>query len=66
MITERGIPFGRIVPIGKHLDERLAAMQQAGQAEWSGHRLTSMALVAKVVAVRGRRTVAQLLVDDRG
>jgi prevent-host-death family protein len=62
VITERGIPVGRIVPIGKHLDERLAAMQQAGQAEWSGRRL---APVAKVAKLRGKRTVAQLLVDDR-
>ncbi len=68
VITDRGIPIGRIVPIGKHLDERLAAMQQAGQAEWSGRKLASMApvaKVAKVATVRGRRTVAQLLVDDR-
>jgi prevent-host-death family protein len=65
VITERGIPVGRIVPIGKHLDERLAAMQQAGQAEWSGRRLAPMVPVAKVAKLRGKRTVAQLLVDDR-
>jgi antitoxin (DNA-binding transcriptional repressor) of toxin-antitoxin stability system len=50
-ITNRGIPIGRIVPIGKHLDERLAAMQHAGQAGWSGRRLVSMASVAKVAKV---------------
>lgn len=65
VITDRGIPIGRIVPIGKHLDERLAAMQQAGQAEWSGRKLASMKQVAKAATARGRRTVAQLLVDDR-
>ena len=48
VITERGIPIGRIVPIGEHLDERFAAMQQVGRAEWSGRRLAPMAPVAKV------------------
>jgi len=59
-VTDRGIPIGRIAPIGKHLDERLAAIQQAGQAEWSGRKLASMVPVAKVATVRGRRSVAQL------
>lgn len=59
-VTERGIPIGRVVPIGKHLDERLATIQQAGLAEWSGRKLASMAPVAKVATVRGRRSVAQL------
>ena len=62
VIIDRGIPIGRIVPIGERLDERLAAMQQAGQAEWSGRKLASIAPVAKV---HGKRTVAQLLADDR-
>ena len=62
MITDRGLPIARIVPIGRGLDERLAAMQQAGQIEWSGRKLAPMKPVAKV---RGKRTVAQLLVDDR-
>ena len=65
IITDRGTPIGRIVPItpsGKRLDERLAAMMQAGQMQWSGHNLRAMKPVAKA---RGRRSVAQLLVDDR-
>ncbi|MSQ74039.1 MAG: type II toxin-antitoxin system prevent-host-death family antitoxin [Betaproteobacteria bacterium] len=69
VITDRGIPIGRIVPIGRHLGERLAAMLQAGQAEWSGLKLAArapVARIAKAATLRGRRTVAQLLVDDRG
>jgi len=65
IITDRGTPIGRIVPItqsGKRLDERLAAMMQAGQMQWSGHNLPARKPVARV---RGRRSVAQLLVDDR-
>lgn len=65
IITDRGTPIGRIVPIvqtGKRLDERLAAMKQAGQLEWSGRRLSANKPVAKA---RGKRTVADLLVEDR-
>lgn len=66
IVTDRGTPVGRIVPIvdtGKRLDERLEAMRQAGQMLWSGRKLPAAKPVAKV---RGKRSVAQLLVDDRG
>jgi len=62
VITERGIAIGRIVPVGKRLDERLAAMQAAGQVQWSGRKLAPRKPVARV---RGKRTVAELLVEDR-
>ncbi len=61
-ITSRGVPIGRIVPIGPGLDERLAAMQAAGQARWSGRKLGAARPVAKT---RGRGSVADLLVVDR-
>jgi hypothetical protein len=48
--------------VGKRLDERLAAMQEAGQVQWSGRKLATMKPVARV---RGKRTVAELLVEDR-
>ncbi len=65
VITDHGTPIGRIVPIeqtGKRLDERLAAMQLAGQMQWSGRRLSPIKPLARV---RGKRGVADLLVDDR-
>jgi len=65
IITDRGAPIGRIVPMaqtGKRLDERLAAMQQAGQIQWSGRKLSATKPAAKV---RGKRSVAELLVEDR-
>ena len=62
VITDRGVPIGRIVPIGLDLDQRLAATREAGLAQWSGHKLRQRKPVAKL---RGRKTVAQLLVDDR-
>jgi prevent-host-death family protein len=62
VITERGIAIGRIVPVGKRLDERIGAMQEAGQVQWSGRKLAPIKPVARV---RGTRTVAELLVEDR-
>ena len=62
VITERGRPVGRIVPIGQPLEDRLEAMAQAGLILWSGKKLEPMAPVARV---RGDRTVADLLVEDR-
>lgn len=62
VITDRGVPIGRIVPIGQDLDQRLAAMRESGQAQWSGRKLRPRAPVAKV---RGRASVAALLVEDR-
>jgi prevent-host-death family protein len=62
VITDRGVPIGRIVPMGQDLGQRLAAMREAGLIQWSGHRLRRRKPVAKV---KGRKTVAQLLVEDR-
>lgn len=65
VITDRGTPIGRIVPIeqtGIRLDERLEAMQRAGQMQWSGRKLSPIKPMARV---RGKRSVADLLVDDR-
>ncbi|MGH8673583.1 MAG: type II toxin-antitoxin system Phd/YefM family antitoxin [Burkholderiales bacterium] len=63
VITDRGVPIGRIVPMGQDLGQRLAAMREAGLAQWSGRRLRPRRPAARV---RGRKTVAQLLVEDRG
>ena len=62
VITDRGVPIGRIVPLGQDLDQRLAAMREAGQAQWSGRKLSHRKPVAKL---RGRGSVAQLIVQDR-
>jgi prevent-host-death family protein len=62
VITDRGVPIGRIVPMGQDLDQRLAAMRETGQAQWSGRKLGHRKPVAKR---RGRGSVAQLIVEDR-
>jgi prevent-host-death family protein len=62
VITDRGVPIGRIVPMGQDLGQRVAAMCEAGQAQWNGRKLPTRKPVAKV---RGKGTVAQLVADDR-
>lgn len=61
-IAVRGTPVGRMVPVGRPLADRLEAMRQSGLVQWSTRRLR---LAAPVARARGRRSVAQLLVDDR-
>jgi prevent-host-death family protein len=61
-ITERGQPVGKIIPVTQSLEEKLEAMVQAGLLQWSGKKLEPMEPVA---AVRGDRTVADLLIEDR-
>lgn len=60
VITERGKPIGRIVPLSPSVETRLQELIQAGLMAWSGHKLAPMAPVART---RGRRTVADLLLE---
>lgn len=62
VITDRGVPIGRIVPIGQDLHQRLAAMQEAGLLQWSGQKLPRRKPVGKV---RKGGSVAHLLIEDR-
>jgi prevent-host-death family protein len=62
VVTERGVPVARIVPVSPRLDERLAAMQDAGAASWSGRKPAPR---KPVVKARGGRSVADVLVRDR-
>ena len=61
-ITEHGQPVGRLVPPAQPLEDRLQAMIQAGQLLWNGKKLEPMPPVARL---RGERSVADLLVEDR-
>ncbi len=61
-ITDRGVPIGRIVPIAVPVEDRLELMVQSGLVQWDGQRLPRAEPSARAV---GRRTVADLLVEDR-
>ncbi|MEW6368138.1 MAG: type II toxin-antitoxin system prevent-host-death family antitoxin [Acidobacteriota bacterium] len=61
-ITDHGQSVGRIVPAAMPLEKRLLALQEAGMVAWNGHKLKNRAPSARS---RGRRTVSELLVEDR-
>ena len=62
LITEHGRPVGQIVPAGQPLKDRLQSMSQAGLISWTGKK---PALISPVARVRGKRTIADLLVEER-
>jgi prevent-host-death family protein len=62
VITEHGREVARLMPVGQPVEERLRALVAAGLGEWSGERLPP---VPRRPRVKGKRTVAELLVADR-
>lgn len=62
VITDRGVPIGRIVPMGQDLAQRMAAMCESGQAQWNGRKLPPRKPSAKLLRAG---SVAQLVVEDR-
>ena len=63
VITDRGVPVSRLVPIGLDVAARIAALRSAGILQWSGRRLSPR---QPVVRVPKGKTVAELIVEDRG
>jgi len=61
-ITDRGIPVGRIIPAGGALAERIEALARSGLLAWNGRKLRSRSPVARV---KTRKTVAQILIEQR-
>lgn len=62
LVTERGEPVGRLVPVGESLDEKIQRLEQSGFLSGSGRNLE---IERPRVRVRGPRTVADLLLEDR-
>lgn len=62
VITERGIPIGRIVPVAAPIEDRMDALVRSGWLQWDERRLPRTAPVART---RGTRSVADLLIEDR-
>ena len=61
-ITERGTPIGRIVPTTAPIQDRIELMAQSGLLLWNKHKLRPLVPVARV---KGKRTVAELLIEAR-
>ncbi len=62
VITERGKPIGRIVPIRPSLEERTRELMEAGLIKWSGRKLKPRNPGPRLL---GNRTAAELLLEDR-
>ena len=61
-IMERGTPIGRIIPTALPVQDRIEAMARSGLLLWNKRKLKPRMPVARV---RGKRTVAELLIEDR-
>jgi prevent-host-death family protein len=62
VVTDRGRAVARLIPDTTSVRERLAALKNAGGIQWSGRRLRRAKPVARL---RGRRTVADLVSENR-
>ena len=62
VVTERGRRVARMVREGDSLAERVETLRNAGSMQWSGRRLSSTKPVARL---RGRRSVADIVVENR-
>ena len=62
IITDRGEPVARLVPMGRALEDRMEDLVEAGLITWSGRTLSPIAPVART---QGQQTVADLLLEDR-
>lgn len=62
LITDRGKPVGRIIPVDQPLEARLQAMVDVGLLLWSGNRLQILEPAARTRSVR---SVSDLLIEDR-
>ena len=62
VITDRGRPVARIVPIQTAVEDHVAELADAGLLAWNGRLLPA---VKPSVRPRSETTVAELLLDDR-
>lgn len=63
IVTERGRAVARIIPDTEPLRERLEHLVRTGAVLWSGRRFRPAKPVARV---RGKRTVSDLVIENRG
>jgi len=62
VITERGQPVARLMPIRPTIEQRLDELIEAGLLEWSGQRLPP---VTSESTPRDGESLADLLLEDR-
>lgn len=62
VISERGKPICRIIPEAAPESDRIEQLARTGLIAWNGHKLEDRRPVGRL---RGRQTVADLLLEDR-
>jgi prevent-host-death family protein len=65
VITERGKPVARLLPVeppDTSIEEKLHQLVKAGVISWSGRKLSPD---VPTIPVRGPKTVAEMLIEDR-
>lgn len=62
VVTDRGEPVARLVPVGRDVSETVRELMDAGLVEWDGGSLEALEPVAHP---RGRKTVADILLESR-
>lgn len=62
VVTEHGRRVARLVPETHSLDQRLETLKDAGAILWNGRRLSA---AKPDVRARGKRTLADVLVENR-
>jgi prevent-host-death family protein len=62
VVTEHGKRVARLVPEADSLEDRLEALKNSGTVLWSGRRLGR---TRPEVPARGKRTVSDILVENR-
>jgi prevent-host-death family protein len=62
VITERGKPIGRMMPIALSVHARTHELMRAGLVAWSGRKLAS---TKRSPSTRGKRSVAEVLLENR-
>jgi prevent-host-death family protein len=62
LVTERGAPIGRIVPVARSAEDAVRLMVEAGVAQWNGERFQPGAPAAEA---QPGRSVADLVSEQR-
>lgn len=62
IVTDRGRPVGRIIPVKASQDARIQELMEAGFLHWSGKKLKRR---VPVIRPKGGVNVADLLIEDR-
>lgn len=63
VVTEHGRRVARLVPETDSVEDRLETLKTSGTILWSGRRLSR---TKSDVRPRGKRTVADIVVENRG